>query len=112
MQICIREWGGQKKPAGGLGPNAPPSSHARTKYSICGDVAKSEYSVTHKIFEKILFNKIYEHLTKNNLITPNQSGFRPGDGCINQLLYLVTEIYESFESPEKSEIEGKNAPIF
>ena len=28
-----------------------------------------------KIFEKILFNKIYEHLTKNNLITANQYGF-------------------------------------
>ena len=57
-----------------------------------------------KIFEKILFDKIYEHLTKNNLITPNQSGFRPGDGCINQLLYLVTEIYESFESPDSREV--------
>ena len=37
-------------------------------------------------------------------VTPNQSGFRPGDGCINQLLYLVTEIYESFESPESREV--------
>ena len=51
-----------------------------------------------KIFEKILFNKIYEHLHNNNLLTCNQSGFRPGDGCINQLLYLVSEIHESFES--------------
>ena len=57
-----------------------------------------------KIFEKIVFNKIYEHLTQNNLITHNQSGFRPGDGCINQLLYLVSEIYESFESPDSLEV--------
>ena len=38
------------------------------------------------------------------MITPNQSGFPPGDGCINQLLYLVTEIYESFENPESLEV--------
>ena len=57
-----------------------------------------------KIFEKILFNKIYEHLNQNNLITHNQSGFRPGDGCINQLLYLVSEIYESFECPDNLEV--------
>ena len=38
------------------------------------------------------------------MITHNQSGFRPGDGCINQLLYLVSEIYESFESPDSLEV--------
>ena len=57
-----------------------------------------------KIFEKLLFNKIYEHLSDNNLITHNQSGFRPGDGCVNQLLYLVSEIYESFECQNSLEV--------
>ena len=57
-----------------------------------------------KIFEKILFNKIYEHLNDNGLITHNQSGFRPGDGCVNQLLYLVSEIYESFECQNNLEV--------
>ena len=32
------------------GPQRPPSSHARTRYSICGDVAKSEYSVTRLLY--------------------------------------------------------------
>ena len=27
----------------------------------------------------------------------NQSGFRPGDSCINQLLSITHEIYESFD---------------
>ena len=57
-----------------------------------------------KIFEKILFNKIYKHLSDNNLITHNQSGFRPGDSTINQLLYLISEIYESFEHPRNLEV--------
>ena len=57
-----------------------------------------------KVFEKIIFNKLYKHLTDNNLITPNQSGFRPGDSTVNQLLYLVSEIYESFECPDNLEV--------
>ena len=42
-----------------------------------------------KVFERILFTHIYNHLTTNNLITKNQSGFRPNDSVSNQLLYLV-----------------------
>ena len=35
--------------------------------------------------------------TENNLISPNQSGFRPGNSCINQLLAVTYEIYKSFD---------------
>ena len=30
-----------------------------------------------KMFEKIIFNNLYPYLNDNNLITKNQSGFRP-----------------------------------
>ena len=40
---------------------------------------------------------MYEFFTENNLISPNQSGFKPGDSCINQLLSITHEIYKSFE---------------
>lgn len=33
-----------------------------------------------------------DFLTENNLISPNESGFRPGDSCINYLLLLKTKI--------------------
>ena len=33
----------------------------------------------------------------NNLLAPNQSGFKPGDSCINQLLSITHEIYSSFD---------------
>ena len=36
-----------------------------------------------KIFEKIIFNKIYNFLLEENLLNSNQSGFRPSDSCIN-----------------------------
>ena len=50
-----------------------------------------------KVFERIIFKNLYNYLTKNKLLTKNQSGFRPGDSCTNQLLSLVHEIHESFD---------------
>ena len=46
-----------------------------------------------KLFEKIIFNNLYSYFDSNNLITHNQSGFRPGDSNTNQLLFLVNEIH-------------------
>ena len=40
----------------------------------------------------------------NNLITKNQSGFRPSDSTTNQLLYLVNEIHKAFEEPKSLEV--------
>ena len=40
-----------------------------------------------------MFDEIYEHLTANRLLSDKQSGFRPGDSTINQLL-SVTNAFE------------------
>ena len=56
------------------------------------------------MFEKIIFNNLYSYLDTNNLITKNQSGFRPGDSTTNQLLYIVNEIHEAFENPKSLEV--------
>ena len=45
-----------------------------------------------KIFERLIFNELLNFLLENNLISPNQSGFKPGDSCINQLLSITHEI--------------------
>ena len=50
-----------------------------------------------KVFERIIFKNLYNYLIFNNLITTNQSGFRPGDSCTNQLLSLVHEIHAAFD---------------
>ena len=50
-----------------------------------------------KIFERLLHDKVFEFFIANNLISKNQSGFRPGDSCINQLLSITHEIYQSFD---------------
>ena len=46
-------------------------------------------------FRKI-FNKMFSFFIKNGLISQNQSGFKPGDSCINQLLSITPKIYKSF----------------
>ena len=38
-----------------------------------------------KILEKIVFDQVYAFLNVNNLLSKNQSGFRPGDSTIYQL---------------------------
>ena len=53
--------------------------------------------VAGKIYERILYNNIYEFFTENNLRSPNQSDFKPGDSCINQLLSITHEIYNCFD---------------
>ena len=50
-----------------------------------------------KIFEKIIFNRIYNFLSEENLLNQNQSGFRPSDSCVNQLLAITHEIFEAFD---------------
>ena len=50
-----------------------------------------------KIFERGIFNETFTIFIKNNLISPNQSGFRPGNSCVKQLLAITHEIYKSFD---------------
>ena len=50
-----------------------------------------------KTFERIIYNRIFEYLIENNLITENQSGFKSGDSCINHLLSITHDIYKSLD---------------
>ena len=45
-----------------------------------------------KTFEKIAHKHLYNFLLENNVITPFQSGFVPGDSTVNQLL----DLYNTF----------------
>ena len=50
-----------------------------------------------KIFERFLYDSMFKFFNENTLISQNQSGFKPGDSCTNQLLSIVRQIYKSFE---------------
>ena len=50
-----------------------------------------------KIFERLFYDRMFvEVFSENKLISKNQSGFLPGNFCINQLLSITHEIYQSF----------------
>ena len=59
-------------------------------------------SVCGKILEKIIFDELYSFLNKNNLISANQSGFRPGDSTIYQLISITSTIFASFENYDET----------
>ena len=40
---------------------------------------------------------MFEFFTENNLISDNQSGFKPGDSCVSQFLSITHEIQQSFD---------------
>ena len=47
---------------------------------------------------------MFPFFIENKLIVANQSGFKPGDPCINQLIEITHEIYQSFD--EGCEVRG------
>ena len=53
--------------------------------------------VCRKIFERLIFNELLNFLLENNLISRNQSGFKPEESCLNQLLSITHEIYNLFD---------------
>ena len=50
-----------------------------------------------KMLEKLIFDSLYSHLESHDLLNPNQSGFRPGDSTINQLLSITHTIFKAFD---------------
>ena len=50
-----------------------------------------------KFFERLIYNNLFEYFIENNLISQNQFDFKPGNICMNQLISITHEIYQSFD---------------
>ena len=50
-----------------------------------------------KILEKLIYDSLYSHLVSCELLNPNQSGFRPGDSTVNQMISITHTIFEAFD---------------
>ena len=57
-----------------------------------------------KILQDLIFNELVTFFADNKLFFSNQSGFTPGDSCVNQLLAITQEIYKSFD--DELEVRG------
>ena len=51
-------------------------------------------------------NVLFKFLNDNNLLSSNQSGFRPSDSCEYQLLSILHDIYASFDCCPSLEVRG------
>ena len=51
-----------------------------------------------KILEKIIFKYLYNYLQENQILTKFQSGFRPKDSTVNQLLEIYHTIIENLDN--------------
>ena len=50
-----------------------------------------------KMLEKLVYDSLYSHLVSHDLLNPNQSGFRPGDSTVNQLISITHTIFKAFD---------------
>ena len=53
--------------------------------------------ICHKIFEKLIFNSLSIYLANNNVVNPQQPGFRPVDSC---------DIYKSLDASPSLKVRG------
>ena len=47
--------------------------------------------------ERLIRDKIVDHMTQNDLFSPYQHGFIPGKSCITQLLEILEEITDALD---------------
>ena len=82
------------------------ASPQKSKYLLKNYRPISLQPIFGKIFEKIIYNVLFEHLKTNDILVNCQSGFLPGDSCISQLLSITHDIYKAFDGNPSLEVRG------
>ena len=54
--------------------------------------------IFNKVFERVIYNSLFNYFVSNKPSTSSQSGFLPGDSCIAQLLAIIHEIQTIFDN--------------
>ena len=55
-----------------------------------------------KVMERVVFKHLYKHFYDNNIITPLQSAFIPGDSTTNQLTFLYDTFCQALDAGKGS----------
>ena len=58
------------------------------------------------MFERVIYNSLFNYFQSNRLFTPSQSGLLPGDSCIAQLLSIIHEIQTVFDENPTVDVRG------
>ena len=114
LQICAAEVAipldiiFRKGVSTGMSPNSWKYANVQPIHKKGNRQHKSNYRpisllpICGKILEKIIFDQVDSFLNTNKLISKHQSGFRPGDSTIYQLISMTSDIYESFEKYDET----------
>ena len=54
-----------------------------------------------KIFGRLIYNEMYSFFIESDLVSSNQSGFKQEDSCINQILSITHDVYQSLNQGYK-----------
>ena len=76
--------------------NVVPIHKKNNKQCVTNDRPVSLLPICSKGLERIIYNTMFTYFIENNLTSENQSRFKPGDSCVNQLLAITCEISFSF----------------
>ena len=63
-------------------------------------------SIFSKIYERVIYNALFNYFNNNKLFTPSQSGFLPGHSCIGQQLPIIYEIQTAFDNNSAVDVRG------
>ena len=66
----------------------------------------SLFPIFGKMFERVIYNSLFNYFQRNRLFTPSQSGFFPCDSCIAQLLSIIHEIQTALDENPTVDVRG------
>ena len=58
------------------------------------------------MFERVIYNSLFNYFQSNRLFATSQSGFLPEDPCIAQLLSIIHEIQTAFDKNPTVDVKG------
>ena len=61
-------------------------------------------SVPGKIMERLIRDRIVDHMTENNFFSPEQHGFISGKSCTTQLLEFLEDLTEALDSGKDADV--------
>ena len=94
----------------GIFPQIWKSANVVPLYKKGEKTCKSNYrpisllSNVSKVLERLVYNALYEHCLNHKLLSPKNSGFKKGDGAINQMICITDKIYSALDN-------GKNVAM-
>ena len=59
-----------------------------------------------KMFERVIYNSLFNYFQNNRLFPPSQSGFLPGDSYIAELLSIIHKIQTAFDENSTVDVRG------